>query len=127
MPFLKKVAAMARGTLVVDENLEPLAPFLEAKNIRSIVPEHSMSDDKIIKTLLANRIIVTNNSADFRKKASSFDYGIIATENVNIKQLDHLASMISDAIIEHELWSIRHGFILTLMKNGKHKLEDLTV
>jgi len=126
MQFLKKVAAMARGTLVVDENLEPLAPFLEAKNIRIIVPERKMSDEKIIKTLLANRIIVTNNSDDFKNKASSFDYGIIATENVNIKQLDTLAAMISDAIIEHELWSIRHGFMLILMKNGKHTLEALT-
>jgi len=126
MGYLKKVTAMARGTLVIDECLEPLAPYIEQKNIHVIVPEKKMSDDKIIKTLLANRIIVTHNVDDFKDKASSFDYGIISTKNVNIQQLDVLADMISKAIIAHKLWSYRHGFLLTLKQDGKHKLEDLT-
>lgn len=126
MSYIKKITAMARGTLVVDECLEPLAPYLEEKNIHVVIPEKKMSDDKIIKTLLANRIIVTNNSKDFINKASSFDYGIIATEHVNIQQLDTLANMISDAIIKNKLWSFRHGFILTLNADGKHIIEDLT-
>lgn len=126
MGFIKKVTAMARGTLVVDECLEPLAPYLEQKNIHIIVPEKKMSDDTIIKTLLANRILVTHNVDDFKNKASSFDCGIIATTHVNIKQLDALAEMISTAIIKYKLWSYRHGFLLTLTQDGKHKLEDLT-
>lgn len=124
--FLKKIIAMARGTVVVDECLEPLAPYLEKKNMHVVVPEKRMSDDKIIKTLLANRILITNNADDFKNKASSFDYGIISTQHVNIKQLDSLADMISDALVKYKLWAYRHGFMLTLKQNGKHKLEDLT-
>ena len=124
--FINRVIAMARGTVVVDECLEPLASFLEDKNMHVILPEKKMSDDKIIKTLLANRILITNNVDDFKNKASSFDYGIISTKYVNIQQLEALADMISSAIIKHKLWSYRHGFLLTLKQDGKHKLEDLT-
>lgn len=117
--------SMARGVLVLDENVKHLEVPLMNLNIRVIKPPKSdMTDEDIKKSLLLKRILVTNNSQDFISDASVYEYGIIATEGIS-KDAEFLASMISKAIIKHSLWSKGHGFILILSETGIHRLEDL--
>ena len=117
--------SMARGILILDENVQHLEEPLKDRNIIIRIPKSGMSDDDIKKDLLSKRIFVTNNSKDFIPDASSYEYGIIATEGVS-KDAETLSSMISRALSEHKLWSKRTGFILVLSETGQHRLEDLT-
>lgn len=129
----KTFIAMARGTLVVDECIKEIAAALRSSNIHIIEPQPGEKDKDIIERLLPNRIIVTKNSVDFKNFASSYDFGIIDISK--LKYIDSSISpsqnktvrLISDAIIKFNLWSIRHGFILTLHDNGKHVFKELTV
>ena len=89
----KEKDGQRRGTVVIDENLANLAPFLEKKGIRVRLPPKGMSDEKIAEDYLPNRIFITNNSKDFIDMASEYDIGIIATENV-LKDPEHLAKNI---------------------------------
>ncbi|MBI2377404.1 MAG: hypothetical protein HYV07_25610 [Deltaproteobacteria bacterium] len=101
-------------------------------NLRVIVPEAGMSDDRIKSQLLPNRIIITRNAKDFVYEASSYDYGIIGLENLSYIDPEpdpgknQTAQLISKAIIDHGLWSKRSGFILMLENNGRHRYQDLT-
>ena len=117
--------AMARGTVVIDENLRELETYLTEKNIRTRLPPQGASDEKIAHDWLPNRIFITNNSKDFIRYASSYDIGIIATEGVS-KDAKELSNLIDDAIRDHSLWSKRHGFILKLQSKGPHIFEPLT-
>ena len=117
---------MSRGILVVDENLKEIVPHLENRNIRVITPRQGEDDDHIKKVYLSKRIFITNNSKDFIDDASSYEYGIIATESLKSKDPIKLAKIISDCISKFNLWSKQHGFILKLKDNGKHELENLT-
>lgn len=133
----KKVAerflqGMARGTLVVDENVNALEAALKEANIRVIVPPKGMSDEDIQKYLLSNRIIVTKNSKDFVHAAPVYDCGIIALEDIRFIDSsptfakNTTAQMISKAISDHQLWSLRSGFLLKLQENGWHTLKHLS-
>lgn len=117
---------MARGTVVIDENVSGLSSYLQSKNIRVVQPPSGMDDDQIKQFILPNRIIITNNSADFVEDASSGDYGIIALEGVMPMDMESLSKIISKVMTKFSLWSKRHGFILRLKKDGKHEYEELT-
>jgi len=119
------VKAMARGILVLDENLFSLSQALERKNIRIIKVESGMKDEFIQKHTLPGRIFVTNNSKDFVKGAKSFEYGIISTENIKSKDPEYLSDLISKEIIKNKLWSKLNGFILTLRDSGKSSFKEL--
>ena len=101
-------------------------------SVLKIEPRPGKKDEDIIERLLPNRIIVTKNPADFRNHASSYDIGIIDVSK--LKFVDPSSSpsgnktvkLISDAIIKFNLWSIRHGFMLTLHDDEKHVLKELT-
>ena len=124
------ILAMARGTLVVDECVRELSIPLKEKNIHVIEPRPGEKDEDIIERLLPNRIIITKNPKDFKNHASSYDIGIIDVSKLKFIDPSSIrnktVTIISDAIIEFNLWSIRHGFILTLHDNGKHILKELT-
>lgn len=123
--------AMARGTVVVDENVQNLADILRKINIRCIVPSASTPDTKIITELLPNRIFITRNTKHFKLSASSYDFGIISLADLNFLDdnpdptQNKTVQLISRAFIEHSLWSKRHGFIVTLSDNGKIAYQDL--
>jgi len=126
--IIKDIVAMSRGRVVVDENLEFIINELRKRNIIVITLIKRMKDNDIKSHILSGRIFITNNSADFVKDATSYEYGIIATENIRFKDPEKLAKMISDAIIEFELWSIINSngcFILHLKNDGKHVLKML--
>lgn len=124
--------AMARGTLVLDENALMLQSAIKGRNIRVLTPPSGMIDDSIKSMLLANRILVTRNTKDFVDDASSFDYGIISLEH--LKFLDpepdpsknQTVKLISKAIIDHGLWSLRHGFLVVLSDNGPSTFRALS-
>lgn len=122
--LLQTIHEMSRGIVVLDENLSALEPYLLKYNMRIVIPPKGMPDEEIKHSILSKRILITNNSKDFVKDASAFEYGIIATEKVS-KDPQTLAKMISQALSEFNLWSKQHGFILVLMQNGNHKLKNL--
>lgn len=122
---MSHIFGMARGIVVVDENLIGLKEFLETKNIKVISVPREMLDPDIRDKLLFHRIFITNNSDDFIKDAVEKQYGIIATEKLDFKDSKHLSKIISDAIIDFDLWSMKAGFILELKPDGKHDLKIL--
>jgi hypothetical protein len=130
---VRDVLAMARGTIVVDECCKELTKPLSDSNIHVVEPYAGEKDEDIIRRLLPNRIIVTKNPNDFKKYASSYDIGIIDLSKLKFIDADpssiknQTVHVISEAIIDFNLWSKRHGFILTLHENGKHLMKDLTV
>jgi hypothetical protein len=124
--MVRNVIAMARGVLVLDENVYNLKEALEKEKIRVLKAPSNVDDAVIKEHSLAARIFVTNNSKHFIKDAVKMEYGIIATENVKSKDPEKLSKQISRAIINHNLWSKRDGFIVRLDERGSGKFEDLT-
>lgn len=120
--------AMSRGKVVIDENLEQLIPEMQNRNIVVITPHKGMQDEDIKSKILPGRLFITNNSIDFVKDATSYEYGIISTENIKFKDPKVLSKLISDAIIEFKLWSLVNSnrcFILYLKTNKKHVFKFL--
>lgn len=118
---------MARGTLVVDENLFQLIPSIKAMNIHVIKPESGWSDQKIAEDLLVNRIFVTRNSKDFLSYAPGLSIIIIALEGLKFidsaYENNSTVKIISDAIIKYRLWSRNGGCFLELREDGNHKFQ----
>lgn len=110
--------SMARGIVVLDENISSISEALSDRNLRvlNIIP--GMNDELIKQTVLSGRIFITNNSIDFIYDAKKLEYGIISTENVRDKDPEKLARLISQAIVKHSLWSKKHGFIAMLSDSG---------
>jgi len=121
----KIVQSMARGLIVLDENLENLKESLEEKNIRIITVPKGMKDSKIKKDYLSRRLFITNNPKDFIDDASSYEYGIISTKKIKFKDESFLVPLISKALSKHKLWSKQHGFIIELDEKGKDKIKNL--
>ena len=119
--FHPKVA-MARGLLILDENVFFLKAPLESKRFRVRVVQASLKDDQIAG-MLAHRIFVTNNADDFRQYAAEEEFSIIDTSKAS-QEPEGLASMISEAWIRLQLRG-KQPFILRLMRNGRHTLEDI--
>ena len=122
---------MARGFLVIDENVSYLEKPLEQANFHVLVPTAGLEDSEIKKTLLGNRVLVTKNTKDFLDDAPVYDYGIIGLEALPFIDSEKTyadnktAKMISQAYSHFNLHSKKHGFVLMLRENGKHVLRDL--
>jgi hypothetical protein len=115
--------SMARGTIVVDENLENLIQCLADRNIKIIKVPKGTSDYTILNTYLSGRVFVTANTKDFIKEISSIEFGLISADNLKNTPPETLAKIISEVIIKYALWSKR-AFLLVLHKNGKHEFKD---
>ena len=125
--MVRKVVAMARGIVVLDENVSGMEPELNNRNIR-VIPIPKGTDDEVIKKhYLPGRIIITSNSCHFVDDASSYEYGIIALDKIKFKDFKFLASIVSNAFIREDLWSKAHGFIIELDDRGNGKPRDLTI
>lgn len=123
---------MARGTLVVDENVAGgLSDALRGANFHVVVPEAGDSDEYISTTLLPNRILVTDNPDDFKDQAPVYDFGIISVEKLHFIDANpdfgknKTAQLISRAVVEHELFAQSRPFLLTLSSAGRHTLRRL--
>jgi len=117
---LLRKRSLARGVLVVDENLFNLAPELEKKRFRVRMFPAGTVDEQIIVNL-TGRTLVTNNPKDFEDEVPVVEFSIIDTTAVS-KDGSNLATMISNAWIKYRLNS-QANFILRLRPDGKHKLE----
>jgi hypothetical protein len=123
--MVQHVISMARGILVVDENLDKIHRELEKHNIRVLRIKPGTDDDYIKEHSLPGRIFVTNNTKDFLDGAAEFEYGIISTEGVKLKDPELLAKKISDEIIKNNLWSKLKGFVLYLKDDGRSVFKEL--
>lgn len=132
--FLSKVKqrciGMARGFVVLDENLFELKDSLEKQNLHVILPKPKMSDPDIAKELLGGRILITKNSKDFLELAPIYDYGIIALEN--IKYVDpskdaknQTARLISKILMQGQLWSKLGAFLVVVKDDGSFNVKKL--
>ena len=127
---LKRCIGMARGVIVLDENLLELESALSKLNMHVVTPEAGMADHKIAKKLLGGRILITKNSKDFLKLAPIYDFGIIALENLKYidpseDQSNVTANLISDIMMEANLWSKRTAFILSVKNNKTYTIVEL--
>lgn len=118
--------SMARGTIVVDENLENLGVFLAKRNIKVIKIPKGTSDYSILNDYLSGRIFITANTKDFIKDISSIEFGLISADNLKKLPPENLVKLISDAIIQYSLWSKR-AFLLVLHRDNKHEFKDFPV
>lgn len=128
---LRRCIGMARGVVVLDENLLELEDALSKLNMHVITPEPRMTDHAIAKKLLGGRILITKNSKDFIKLAPVYDYGIIALEKLKYidaskDQDNKTANLISDIMIEARVWSRRSAFILTVKEDGSYTVADIS-
>jgi len=116
--------AMGRGTVVVDECVQQLAKPLEMLNIHVFVPLPGESDFSLMRRLVANRILITRNTSDFEEYASSYDFGIIDLSKLRFidpeqdPSKNKTVQLISRVIQKESLWSLRHGFKVTLHDDG---------
>ena len=116
------VLSMSRGNVVLDENLRNLKTYLQGKNIRVFEAPDKMSDE-LAAIFSSGRILITNNTKDFKQAAIEHEFGIIATENCNTQDAPALSNRISKAITEYSLWSQTKPFIFYL---SNFKLEVLS-
>lgn len=118
---------MARGTVVVDENLTQIVPALKEANIHVIQPFSGLSDKQIAENLLVNRIFITRNTKDFLMYGAGLSIGIIGTEGLKFIDFNpdnnETVQVISDAIIKYKIWSRHGGFYLELKDDGNHKFQ----
>jgi len=112
----------ARGVIVVETTLANLVPKLQARNIRAILIPEGTDDETIKRSILPNRILVTDKVSRFEDDASSFEYSLISTK---IKDPIVLAKRISDESIKNKLWSRHQSFILKLLEDGTSELKNL--
>ncbi len=125
-------SAMARGVLVVDEDVQALAAALRGANIKVIVPTTGSKDEKIKEEILFHRIIVTRNAADFIHDAPVHEYGIISLAHLSFiaptpeYAKNKTAQMISQALSDYSLWSKGAKFLLELHDDGNHGLRELS-
>ncbi len=118
---LLKKHALARATLVLDENLFSLKPELEKRNFKVITVPSGMADDTIKQQILSHRIFVTNNPEDFKYDVPVLEFSVIDTTRAP-KDPITLASLISKAFVDYGLKS-KGQFILSLHGSGKHRLQ----
>lgn len=134
MEFTKQIvnrSAMARGVLVLDENVLGLAPALMEANIKVVKIPAGVKDAEIIQNYLYHRIIVTKNAKDFLEEAPVHEFGIISLEGLKFLDsspsfsVNKTARLISQAISEYGLWTKGAKFLLELREDGKHVLREL--
>ena len=123
--------AMARGVVVLDEDLCGLEPALTDANIMVVKPPPGMDGEEIRESLLSHRVIVTKNPAAFIDDAPVYEYGVIALNK--LKAIDSAASyrknktvrLLSKAMSQYKLWAKGAKFLLELREDGRHRLEEL--
>jgi hypothetical protein len=128
MSYQYPITSMARGSLVVDEQISELTIHLRNKNFYAETPPPGMGDEDIKKDLIQKKIFITENDAHFLRDQLKYEYSLILIEKSLLADTKSAANMIGRAIIEHSIMSIhKRGdlFILTIKKNSKtHQYES---
>lgn len=118
--------AMARMSLLIDENVNYLLPALQGANFKCVTPKAGMSDEDIQEQMLPGRVLITNNTKDFIDGIPVHDYGVIGLEALRFidpsptYKDNQTVRMISKAISDHKIVSNRSGFVLMLHPDGHH-------
>lgn len=122
---------MARGVIVLDENVAVLAAALREANIKVVEIPAGTEDTLIIQNFLFHRILVTRNTRDFLEEAPIHEYGIISLEKLSFIDsspafsTNKTARLISQAISGYGLWAKGAKFLLELRDDGNHVLTSL--
>ncbi len=125
-------ATLARGVVVLDEDLLGLESALRGANIIVVTPPSGLSDDSMKKLLLFHRIVVTRNPADFIDDAPVYEYGVIALDRLSSidpapeYSKNKTVQLISRAMSKYGLWAKGAKFLLELHDDGNHVLKELT-
>lgn len=124
-------SAMARGVIVLDENVAELAPALREANIRVVEMSAGTADAVIRQNYLFHRILVTRNAKDYLEEAPIHEYGIVSLEKLTFIDpspsfaTNKTARLISQVISAYGLWAKGAKFLLELRDDGKHELTSL--
>lgn len=114
-----RVHGMARGVLVLDENLFNLKPGLIEGNMHVVSVPAGMTDEHIIQTLLPHRIFVTQNSKDFMYDALIREYGIISLDKLRFIDPVDTARLISKVLAKRSLWAQRKPWLCSFSADGR--------
>lgn len=117
--MLRRKVSMARGKVVVDENLLVLVPYIRAQNIKVDAPLPGMSDTYIAANIASDEIFVTNNPDHFRRGAIAHTIGVIGLPQSLLADPETAAIIISDTIIKFGLWRKLKPYIIKLDSTGK--------
>jgi hypothetical protein len=123
--------AMARGVVVLDENVFGLESALRGANILVVKLPLGLADDRIKKQLLSHRIVITKNPSAFVEDASVYEYGVVALDKLDSIDSapdyakNRTAQLISKALSGYGLWAKGAKFLLELHDDGNHVLEEL--
>ena len=124
---------MARGAVVLDENLSQLAEPMKSINIHVAMPPKGMSDGDIVSNILFSRIFITKNTKDFYDYIDTFQIGLISVEGLKFIDTEKdgrknkTVKAIHRVIVDKKLWSKKHGFLLEMKDNGKHVLKNMPI
>lgn len=123
LPDFTLVSGMARGKVLLDQNINDLREPLTKANLRVVVPEMEQyarkPDDKLAEDHLANSIFITENYDDFVPLAIKYDFGIIGVPQTAKADGERTAQQISKAIIRHKVWSQTRPFKLLIHRDGR--------
>lgn len=120
--------------IVLDENLQGLAPALNEKFTVTAVPS-GMKDDQIKDTYLyqSGQVIITRNTKDFVEDASAYEYGVVSLEALRFIDpapsfaKNGTAQLIHKAFRDHRLDLIRRAFLCVLYRDKQSSLVDIDV
>lgn len=123
----RKVSTVStRGVVVIDRNISGIAEELRNKNMIIISMPPGVSQERILEAYLPGRILITDRSEDFIYHASSYEFGIIALDDITFKDdLKRMVEMINLTIIKKKLWSKKYGFIIKLNDMGEGLVKNL--
>lgn len=111
--YVKEALARGGRTLVIDENVESLRPFLQKKNYT--VQAAYGDDEKIKSNLLDGAVFITNNEKHFisREDRLYYNYGLIVVPNMDTQTL---ANFVEECLMSSnfggellQVWKISHN------------------
>jgi hypothetical protein len=124
--------AMARGVVVLDENLVGLESALREANIQVVKSSAGLSDYQNKEQFLSHRILITKKALDFIDDAPVYEYGVVALDKLAFidpaqeYSKNKTVQLISKALSKYGLWAKGAKFLLELHGDGKHQLTDLS-
>jgi hypothetical protein len=123
--------AMARGVVVLDQDLSGLESALREANILVVTPRSELNDGLTKQLLLSHRIVITTKPADFIQDAPVHEYGVVALDRLATVdtnphfETNKTARLISSALSSLGLWIQGAKFHLELRDDGNHVLKEL--
>jgi hypothetical protein len=115
-----------RCTLVVDATTDGLAAALGDANFHVVRAGSALLGYEERRTLLSHRILITTETASYHADAPVLDFGVVGLDALAVVDAaetyseNTTALLISSAVTERHLISVRGGWVLMLVPNGEH-------